>query len=107
MLALDRSEKQSVDDLLAGKIDLLLSSPVMSALALRNGNAKAFAVTAKDRTRVVPDIPTTDEAGLSSFTFLGGTPFGHLGAHDEIIAKLNSAMVQALDDAEITENLPH
>jgi len=31
---------------------------------LRAGNIKAYAVTAKNRIAVAPDIPTTDEAGL-------------------------------------------
>ena len=34
---------------------------------MRNGNVRAFAVTAKTRLTSAPDIPTVDEAGMPGF----------------------------------------
>ncbi len=62
---------------------------------VRAGNIKAYAVTAKSRIAVAPDIPTTDEAGLPGFYF----SFWHAlwapkGTPKEIVAKLNDAAVE-------------
>ena len=102
-LALDRSERQSIDDLAAGKIDVLLSSPLMSINALRSGGAKAFAITAKERTNLAPDIPSVDEAGLAGFYVSRWYAlWAPRRTPDNIVAKLSDVMVRTLNDAEVT-----
>jgi len=101
-LALDRSERQSIDDLAAGKIDVLLSSPLMSTPALRSGSIKAFAIAAKERTSLAPDIPSVDEAGLTGFYFSRWYAlWAPRRTPDNIVAKLNDAMVRTLNDPEV------
>ena len=73
---------------------------------LRVGNIKAYAVTAKTRLAAAPNIPTVDEAGLPGFyaSFWQGfwvpkrTP-------NNILAKLNTAVVQALADPGVRARL--
>jgi tripartite-type tricarboxylate transporter receptor subunit TctC len=94
-----RSAGLSMQDLVAGNIDLTLDTPAVSMSQVRAGNIKAYAVTAKSRIAVAPDIPTTDEAGLPGFYF----SFWHAlwapkGTPADIIAKLNGAAVSALAD---------
>ena len=102
-LVLSRGEKQSIDDVVSGKNDVLLSSPIMSIRALRSGSVKAFAVTAKERIKLTPDISTTDEAGLDNFYFSRWYAFWcPRGTPDDIVDRLNDAMVHALDDSELT-----
>ena len=70
----------------------------MSMRALGSGSVKVFAVTAKERIKIGPDIPTTDEAGLPHFYFSRWYAFWcPRGTPDHIVAKLNEAMVLALD----------
>jgi tripartite-type tricarboxylate transporter receptor subunit TctC len=64
-----RSAGLSMQDLVAGNIDLTLDTPAVSMSQVRAGNIKAYAVTSKSRIAVAPDIPTTDEAGLPGFYF--------------------------------------
>jgi tripartite-type tricarboxylate transporter receptor subunit TctC len=95
-----RSAGLSMQDLVAGNIDLTLDTPAVSMPQVRTGNIKAYAVTAKSRIAVAPDIPTTDEAGLPGFYF----SFWHAlwapkGTPKDIIAKLNGAAVSALADS--------
>ena len=95
----DRSSAELVNDLVAGKIDVMLSPSVMSLRHVRSGALKAFAVAASKRIGAAPDIPTTDEAGLAGFHF---APWYGLWAPrrtpDKVIARLNAAQVRALDD---------
>ena len=101
-----RSAGLSMQDLIAGQIDILLDTPAVSLPQVQAGTIKAYAVTAKSRVPVAPDIPTVDEAGLSGFYF----SFWHAiwvpkGTPKPIIAKLNEAVVNALADANVRKRL--
>lgn len=101
-----RGAGQSMQDLVAGQLDVMLDTPAVSLPQIRGGNIKAYAVTAPSRIKVAADIPTTDEAGLPGFYF----SFWHAfwvpkGTPKEIVAKLNHALVKALAEAETREKL--
>ena len=73
---------------------------------IRSGKVKPFAVTAKTRLLAAPEIPTVDEAGLPGFYMAvwhgiwvpAGTP-------KPVIAKLNAAITEALNDPAVREKL--
>ncbi len=101
-----RSAGLATQDLLAGITDIQLDTPAVSLPHVKAGALKAYAVTAKERIAVAPDIPTTDEAGLPGFYF----SFWHAmwapkGTPKDIIAKLNGAIVAALADPDTRKKL--
>jgi tripartite-type tricarboxylate transporter receptor subunit TctC len=101
-----RSAGLSMQDLVAGQIDLLLDTPAVSMPQVSAGTIKAYAVTAKSRLAVAPEIPTVDEAGLPGFYF----SFWHAiwvpkNTPKPIIAKLNEAVVAALADPTVRKRL--
>jgi tripartite-type tricarboxylate transporter receptor subunit TctC len=71
-----RSAGLSMQDLVAGQIDILLDTPATSMPQVSAGTIKAYAVTAKSRLAVAPDIPTVEGAGPPGFYFPSGTPSG-------------------------------
>ena len=101
-----RSAGLATQDLLAGTIDVLLDTPAVSLPHIKSGDLKSYAVTAKDRIAVAPDIPTTDEAGLPGFYF----SFWHAlwapkGTPKPVIAKLSKAVMDSLADPEVRKKL--
>jgi tripartite-type tricarboxylate transporter receptor subunit TctC len=101
-----RSAGLATQDLLAGFTDIQLDTPAVSLPHVQSGDLKAYAVTAKERIAVAPDIPTTDEAGLPGFYF----SFWHAmwapkGTPKPIIDKLNAAIVAALADPDTRKKL--
>jgi tripartite-type tricarboxylate transporter receptor subunit TctC len=62
-----RGSTPAIQDLVAGQIDICFDSPFGTLPQLRSGSIKAYAVTAKSRLAVAPNIPTVDEAGLVGF----------------------------------------
>ena len=101
-----RSAGLATQDLLAGITDIQLDTPAVSLPHVKSGDLKAYAVTAKKRIAVAPDIPTTDEAGLPGYYF----SFWHAlwapkGTPKPIVAKLNAAMVAALADPDTRQKL--
>jgi tripartite-type tricarboxylate transporter receptor subunit TctC len=101
-----RSAGLATQDLLAGTTDLQLDTPAVSLPHVKSGDLKAYAVTAKERIAVAPDIPTTDEAGLPGFYF----SFWHgmwapKGTPKPMIAKLNKAIMDSLADPDTRKKL--
>jgi tripartite-type tricarboxylate transporter receptor subunit TctC len=101
-----RSAGLSMQDLVAGNIDIELDAPPVTLPQLQAGAIKTYAVAAKTRSAIAPDIPTTDEAGLPGFYF----SFWHAiwapkGTPKDIVAKLNAAAVAALADPATKKRL--
>jgi tripartite-type tricarboxylate transporter receptor subunit TctC len=96
----------AMQDLVAGRIDLLFDQPSDALPQIQSGSIRPYAVTARRRLAVAPDVPTVDEAGLPGFYIAPwhslwaphGTPKG-------IIAKLNAAAMDALADPAVRERL--
>src|ERR1700730_8097982 len=96
----------AMQDLLAGRIDLLFDQPSDAMPQIRSGTIKGYAVTRSNRAAVAPDIPTVDEAGLPGLHI---TPWHSLwvpkGTPPAVIAKLNAAAMEALADAAVRNRL--
>ena len=53
----------AVQEMIAGRIDLMLDQAANALGHVRAGTIKAYAVMAKERWAALPDVPTIDEAG--------------------------------------------
>ena len=101
-----RGGAPAMQDLVAGQIDIKFDSPATSLQQVRAGSIKAYAVTANARLAAAPEIPTTDEAGLTGFyTSNWRALWVPKGTPNEIVAKLNTAVVGALDDPAVRSRL--
>jgi tripartite-type tricarboxylate transporter receptor subunit TctC len=91
---------------MAGQIDIYFDSPVATLPQVRAGTIKAYAVMAKSRMAVAPEIPTVDEAGLTGLYVSNWRAIWvPRGTPKDIIAKLNAAAVEALADATVRTRL--
>jgi tripartite-type tricarboxylate transporter receptor subunit TctC len=96
----------AMQDLLAGQIDLIFDLTDGSLPQVRAGSIKVFAVTAKARLTVAPDIQTVDEAGLPGFYIsVWRALWAPKGTPKNIIGKLNAAVVDALDDPAVRSRI--
>jgi tripartite-type tricarboxylate transporter receptor subunit TctC len=94
-----------VQDLVAGQIDFSFGSPALLPLA-RSGTIKAYAVTSDTRLAVAPEIPTFAEMGLPAISRSAWTAlFAPKGTPQDIIGKLNAAVVEALADPAVQSRL--
>lgn len=101
-----RSNTQQVQDLMAGRLDLMFDFPSSSLPHIRAGSIKAYAVTDKARLTGAPEIPTTDEAGLPDFHLTGWHAlFVPKGTPAAVIKTLNSAVTDALADPQVRKRL--
>jgi tripartite-type tricarboxylate transporter receptor subunit TctC len=86
-------------DLLAGRIDLMFDQVSEAMTRLRDGSIRAYAVTAKARSPVAPDVPTVDEAGLGGlYINIWYGLWAPKATPPDVIAKLNRAALAAMAD---------
>jgi tripartite-type tricarboxylate transporter receptor subunit TctC len=101
-----RGTAPALNDLVAGQIDLIVDQTSNSINQIRAEAIRAYAVTDSKRLEQAADIPTTDEAGLSGFhmTLWSGL-WVPKGTPNEIVARLNAAAVEALNDPTVRRQL--
>jgi tripartite-type tricarboxylate transporter receptor subunit TctC len=91
-------------DLIAGQVDLLVVQAAVALPQVQAGTIKAIANLSPRRSAVVPDIPTADESGIPGLYMSGWFGFfAPKGTPKEAIAKLNTAMVEALADPAVAK----
>jgi tripartite-type tricarboxylate transporter receptor subunit TctC len=96
----------AMQDLLAGRIDMIVDQASNSLPQVRAGKIKAFAVTAKNRLAAAPEIPTVDEAGLPGlYVSVWFGIWAPKGTPHDIVAKLNAAMQSSLADPAVRQRL--
>ncbi|HEY7241767.1 MAG TPA: tripartite tricarboxylate transporter substrate-binding protein [Burkholderiales bacterium] len=96
----------AMQDLVAGRIDLLVIQAAAGMPQVNAGTIKAFANLSPSRSFAVPGIPTADEGGVPGLHVAGW--FGFFAPRDtpkEAIQRLNAAMVQALADPAVQTRL--
>jgi tripartite-type tricarboxylate transporter receptor subunit TctC len=94
-----RGAGPAMTDLVSGQVDLLVAQGAVTLPQIRGGTIKAIANLSPQRSASMPDIPTSDETGVPGLYMSGWFGFwAPKGTPKDVIAKLNSAMSQALAD---------
>jgi tripartite-type tricarboxylate transporter receptor subunit TctC len=101
-----RGTAPAMQDLVAGRIDMMFDAPASSLPQVHANRIKAYAVMSGNRLAAAPEIPTVDEAGLPGFHFsLWFALWAPKGTPKNAIAKLNDAVVNSLADPTVRQKL--
>lgn len=91
-----------VSDLLGGQVQVMMP-PIPSVIGMiKDGRLRPIAVTSRQRSPLLPDVPTVDEAGLPGFA--AELLYGLLvpeGTPAPIVARLNQELRAAVADDEL------
>jgi tripartite-type tricarboxylate transporter receptor subunit TctC len=96
----------SVLALVAGQVDLSFSTVVITLPQIKAGRLHALAVTSPKRSRVVPDLPTMEEAGVAGFEsqqWFG--LFAPAGLAQDIVSKIYAETTRVIQSPQIRERL--
>ncbi len=99
-----RGTPQATMDLVAGNVDFGCNQIVNIVQHIKTGKLKAYAVTSDKRSPMLPDVPTTAEAGMPQFNLT--VWFGlsaPKGTPAPIIETLNKALNVALSDPDVVK----
>jgi tripartite-type tricarboxylate transporter receptor subunit TctC len=101
-----RGAAQAIADVLGGRLDGLVGDIPTVIGPVRAGTLKALATTSKERSDILPDVPTFVEEGFAGT--VGDNWAGILapaGTPPAAIAKFNAAMVVALNQPDLRARL--
>ncbi|CPL75103.1 tripartite tricarboxylate transporter substrate binding protein [Bordetella pertussis] len=89
-------------DVIAGQVQLTFNTLPPLMTSIRAGKVRALAVTGKQRSQLLPEVPTIDEAGVAGYdvqTWYGiHAPAGTPAA---VVDRLNQALVAVLSNAQV------
>lgn len=95
----------ALTDVLGGQVDLMFISLVTGSAQVRGGKLRAYGVTSVKRQDSFPELPAIGEVvpGFASEAWFG--LFGPAKLPDAVTNKLNAAVVAALNDPKLREQL--
>ena len=96
----------AVTDLLAGQVQVTIADVPAVLPHIRSGSFKALAITSARRVPMLPEVPTMAEVGYPKV--LSDNWYGLVapaGTPPEILRRLNSSAVAALQSAEAVQQL--
>jgi tripartite-type tricarboxylate transporter receptor subunit TctC len=101
-----RGGSPAMQDLLSGQFNLMCTASGSFLPLVRNGQIRAYAITAKTRSESAPDIPTVDEAGLPGLHLsVWNALWAPKGTPKDVVARLNAAANEALADPAIRKRI--
>jgi len=101
-----RSGGQAMQDLIAGRIDYQCPSIPVAAPQITAQLVKPLAILSKDRSFILPALPSAHEQGLTDFDIPSWYAlFLPKGASASLVQKLNHATVAALQIPSVQERL--
>jgi tripartite-type tricarboxylate transporter receptor subunit TctC len=104
-----RGSAPAFTDLLGNQAQFMAESVPQAAQYHKQGKVRALAVTSRERSAALPDVPTVIESGISSISNFEVVGFyGMLapaGTPKDIVTKLSAAFAQALDTPDIKSRM--
>jgi tripartite-type tricarboxylate transporter receptor subunit TctC len=94
-----RGAAPAYTDVLSGQVPVFIDNLASALGQIKGGNVRALAVTGKERSPLLPNVPTVEEAGVPGYTYY--TWFGlwaPKATPQPILDKLHAALGKALAD---------
>ncbi len=94
----------AIQDVLAGQVQVFITTPPSVMQHVQSGKLKGLAVTGKTRHPSMPNVPTTAEAGLTSFQLESWVAlYAPAATPAPVVAKLSEAVKKSLEQAEVKQ----
>jgi tripartite-type tricarboxylate transporter receptor subunit TctC len=94
----------SINDMISGQVGILFDNVMTAKPHMDSGRLKGIAISSRERSSIVPDIPTVSESGLPGFdsTNWFGV-FGPAGLPKAIVDRVDAELNRILSDPAIKE----
>ena len=100
-----RGANPAMQDLINGRVDYLCDIITTAKPQIDGGAVKAIAILTKERSAVLPNVPTAIEQGFKIEAYTWNAFFLPKGTPDAIVRKLNHATIEATKNPAIREKL--
>jgi tripartite-type tricarboxylate transporter receptor subunit TctC len=101
-----RGTGPALNDLLGGHVDFFCEQVVSVAAAVQGGTIKAYGVSSDKPVPSLPGVPAAKDAGAPSYQMsIWSAVFAPKGTPAPVVARLNQALNDALDDPAVRNRL--
>jgi tripartite-type tricarboxylate transporter receptor subunit TctC len=99
-----RGTGPAMNDLVAGRIDLMCDQTTNTANQIKEGQIKPYAVTTRERIAILPEVPTLAESGVKGFDISAWHAlWAPKGTPEPVRQKLAAALRKALTDPKLID----
>ncbi|MDB5484400.1 MAG: transporter substrate-binding protein [Tardiphaga sp.] len=101
-----RSSPPALSEVIAGRLSMMFVDTLTALPHVNAKSLKALAVTTKNRSALLPDLPSMDEAGVKGFDITSWQ--GYLGPANmpkDVVLKLNTEIRKIIDRPDIKREL--
>ncbi|MEO3474667.1 tripartite tricarboxylate transporter substrate binding protein [Roseomonas sp. CAU 1739] len=99
-----RGTPAAVTDFVAGRVEFMIDSQTLIAPLMQDGRARGLAVTTAQRSRMVPDLPTLQEAGVAGYeTSSWQALYAPASTPPAIVRMLSEATLAVLADPAVQQ----
>ena len=101
-----RGSAPTFTDLMAGQVQFMAESIPQAANYHKQGKVRALAVTSRERSSALPDVPTVQESGFKNFVVVGFYGFmAPAGTPKEAVDVLSNAFKTVLSQPDISKRM--
>ncbi len=100
-----RGTGPAMQDLQGGRIDYLCDIIATAKPQIDGGTVKGIAIMTKERSPVLPNLPTTGEQGLDVQAYTWSALFAPKNTPAAVVKKLNDAAVAAINTKSVQERM--
>ncbi len=97
-----KSNPQAMTEVMSGRVNMMFTDIAAAQGALKSGMLRPVAVTSRNRTPLMPDLPTIAESGVPEYDLSGWIAmFAPAGTPRPIVERLNAEMTKILQHPEV------
>ncbi len=100
-----RGANPAMQDLMGGRVDYLCDIITTAKPQVDAGTVKGIAILTRERSKVLPNVPTAIEQGFEVEAYTWNAFFLPKGTPEAIVQKLNHATVEAMKTPAVREKL--
>src|SRR5258708_2932392 len=100
-----RGANPAMQDLMSGRVDYLCDIITTAKAQIDGGTVKPIAILTRERSPVLPDVPTAIEQGFDVEAYTSNAFFLPKGTPDAIVQKLNRATREAMKTPAVRDKL--
>jgi tripartite-type tricarboxylate transporter receptor subunit TctC len=99
-----KGTEQSITDLMSGQVAMLFDNVMTAKAHIHSGRLKGIAISSRERSSLVPDLPTVAESGVPGFDSSNWFGiFGPANLPPPIVERVNAEMNRILRDPAVKE----
>lgn len=96
----------AMQDLIGGQVPTAFDTVTVAAPYVKGGKARALAVTSAKRTRVLPDVPTMQEAGVANFDVASWQAlYAPAGTPPAIVSRMNAEIEKIIASPDVAAKM--